>query len=114
MKIKFLFINILIVSMLLSMIGCVGKFGGGFGGERFKDKMFLKYDSDNDNYVNKTEYFLVFEARFKRSNDNKDSKVSKEESANTFITKRFPDKINKFFTKSDTNKDGYFRGSLKK
>lgn len=73
----------------------------------FGNKMFSKFDTDNDNFVDKTEYFAISTGRFERADDNKDDKVSQKESKNTFIAKKFPSKAEQWFNDSDINKDGY-------
>ena len=95
--------GLVVIAVVLTSTGCAGKFGHA----KFEDKMFSKFDEDKDGSVDKTEYLEVSSTRFERADDNGDSKVSKEESENTFIAKRFPSKMQKWFYANDINKDGY-------
>ncbi len=103
MKKRNLVIGLVVTAIVLSSTGCAGKFGKG----NFADKMFSKFDDDKDGFVDKTEFFAISTSRFKRTDDNGDSKISKKESQETFIAKRFPSKIKKWFIRNDTNKDGF-------
>lgn len=87
------------ISILIGVTGCSGKFRNG----NFVDKMFSKFDEDKDGFVDKTEYFAISTSRFERSDDNNDGKVSKKESLDTFIAKRFPSKVKKWFKNSDSD-----------
>lgn len=103
MKKRNLVIGLVVTAIVVSSTGCVGKFGKG----NFANKMFSKFDDNKDGFVDKTEYFAISTSRFKRADNNGDKKVSKEESKDTFIAKRFPSKIEKWFTRNDIDKDGF-------
>lgn len=69
------------------------------------DKMFSKFDSDSDGFVDKTEYFSMSSGRFDRADTNDDKKVTIEELKDTFIAKRFPKRVDIWFEKSDLDGD---------
>lgn len=103
MKKQYVLTGLIGIGLLLGVTGCIGKFNSAYFGE----KMFSKFDSDKDGYVDKTEYFAISTSRFERADENNDKKVSTKESKNTFIAKRFPKKIEQWFSKSDLDKDGF-------
>lgn len=100
---KSLIIGLVAIS-IMATVSCSGKYRGY---KNMSKTMFNKFDEDKDGFVDKTEYFAISENRFKRSDDNDDNKVSLEESKDTFIAKRFPEKIAKSFNESDSNNDGF-------
>lgn len=103
MKKSTLVLGLVSMGILLGVSGCAGKFGHG----NYENKMFSKYDKNQDGFVDKNEYFAVSSSRFERADTNNDGKVSKEEAQNTFIAKIFPEKIETWFNETDLNKDGY-------
>lgn len=103
MKKRYLVIGFVAISVVLGVTAC----GGKARHAHFGDKMFSKFDTDKDGFVDKTEYFAISTGRFERADDNKDGKVSKKESTETFIAKRFPSKIEQWLKESDLDKDGF-------
>ncbi|MEA1880483.1 MAG: hypothetical protein U9N11_07560 [Campylobacterota bacterium] len=69
------------------------------------DRMFSKFDSDSDGFVDKTEYFAISSARFERADDNNDEKVTQKEINDTFIAKKFPKKVATWLKESDLDGD---------
>jgi len=102
MKKRNLVLGTLIITSALFSTGCAGKFSP----SKMGDKMFSKYDTNKDGFVNKKEHLEIALNRFNRADDNEDAQVTKEEITNTRFGKIFPDMVENFFKKYDLDKNG--------
>ena len=102
MKKRDLVTGALVIATVLGSIGCAGKFSH----NKIKDKMFLKYDTNKDGYVNKKEHLEIAINRFYKADNNEDGKVTKVEIEYTRFGKIFPSMVENFFKKNDLDKDG--------
>lgn len=101
MKVRNLVIGTLVVSSVFLMAGCAGKYYKG----NFENKMFEKFNSNDDGYVNEKEYSDVMTQRFDRSDDNEDGKITKEELSESRFMKIMPGLADEYFKTNDLNHD---------
>jgi Ca2+-binding EF-hand superfamily protein len=102
MRIRNLVVGTLLITGVIFTAGCMGKFSHGDIG----NKMFSKYDTNEDGYLNEKEYVDVALSRFDRADDNEDGTVTKDELKDNRIAKIIPDFIDNYFKKNDLNSDG--------
>jgi len=98
-----LVIGTVLVSSMVLTSGCAGKFMHG----DFSNKIFSKYDKNDDGYVSKKEHFNIALERFKRCDDNDDGQISKEELEDSRISKMMPSFVDNYFKHNDHNNDGF-------
>jgi len=102
MKKRNLVLGTLVIATALFSTGCAGKFSKG----DFGNKMFSKYDTNEDGFLNKKEHLEIALNRFNRADDNEDAQLTKEEITDTRFGKIFPGIIENFFKKNDLDKNG--------
>ncbi len=69
--------------------------------------MFEKFDEDRDGFVDYAEYSAVNYARLIRADKDEDDRVSIQESEQTFIGKRFPNKMKQWFKSTDLDNNSF-------
>ncbi len=99
--------QILISGILLSLsvflaTGCAGRFYH----IDFAKKMYARYDTNGNGYVDKKEYLNLSLKRFNRSDRNKDGKITKKEIENNRFAKIMPNFVDNYFKRNDLNHDG--------
>ena len=102
MKKRNLVIDSIVIASALFSTGCAGKFSP----NKMGDKMFSKYDTNEDGFVNKKEHLEIALNRFDRADDNEDKKVTNDEIKDTRFGKIFPSLIENYFKKNDLDNDG--------
>ena len=102
MRTRNLVVGTLLVTSVVFTTGCMGKFPHADMG----NKMFSKYDTNEDGYLSEDEYMSVTLKRFERADSNENGVLTKDELADSRIAKMMPDLVDDYFQKNDENKDG--------
>lgn len=102
MKTRNLVIATLVLASVALTTGCGGKYAHG----NFGNKIFSKYDRNEDGYINKKEHLSIAMKRFERADDNEDGKVTREELKDNRFTKRFPNLVDNYFAQNDLDNNG--------
>jgi len=102
MNLKIIISVILLSLGLLLTAGCAGSFSH----VNFAKKMYGRYDTNQNGFVNKKEYLNIALKRFDRSDSNNDTKLTKKELENNRFAKMMPSFVDNYFKRNDLNHNG--------